>query len=393
MTWLDLRTRTDDDVRPIDFGDFVGSVLPAALATSADLAAEAMVATGLESITIAVDDVPSTWRVVDGLLVVTPTDDGRARADLSPEIFSGFVNDTRSAVAVMISGEPVMSRGRITHLIDWEIVLRALLDGRPAHRPGAVRFLDRSGDALDLSRRFTLDDDPAEIAWFLEQTGFLLIGDVIDQTTIDVLDRHLTDRRDAAHRDDPTTWWARTSESVDEVCVRFNDLPDDALPAPLGRLTEPIVRALDAEHEFDHIDVLLKPVGVIEGISDLPWHKDCALGLHSHQCAQIVCGVSLSASGSHNGQLGVVAGSHRVNLDQFEVDGDLDLPVVMIDTEPGDVTVHLSCTLHSSTPPLLSERRVAYVTWRLPGTSRDLTDATRNVRDQAGRDTFSPSAE
>ena len=100
-------------------------------------------------------------------------------------------------------------------------------------------------------------------------------------------------------------------------------------------------------------------------------------------------GVSITASGSDNGGLGVVAGSHRVNLGQFTLPESLDLPVVWISTEPGDVTVHLSCTLHSSTPPLHSERRVAYVTWRLPGDSRSLDDDVRAVRDRAGRETFS----
>ena len=34
-------------------------------------------------------------------------------------------------------------------------------------------------------------------------------------------------------------------------------------------------------NEGDHqnvIEALVKPIGVVEGISDLPWHKDCSLG-------------------------------------------------------------------------------------------------------------------
>ena len=36
------------------------------------------------------------------------------------------------------------------------------------------------------------------------------------------------------------------------------------------------------------------------------------------------------------------------------------LPVVALQTEPGDLTVHLSCTLHEATAPVSAERRVLY---------------------------------
>ena len=392
MHHFDLRTRTADDVVAVPFDEFLDDVLPAALHRNGELAARAMTSTGLESITIAVGGIESTWRVVDGRLVVDRSDTGRARAELSADWFSALATDTKSAMAVMVSGEQVMTRGRITHLIDWEIALRALLDGRPAHEPGLVTFADRHGAPLDLARTFTLDDDPAEMRHFLGEAGFLHVRGVFDDAQLDRVTEAISDRRAHATRADTTTWWATVDGIDGEVCVRFNDLADDELPVALGEATAPIAALTGADHEFDHIDVLMKPVGVVEGVSDLPWHKDCSLGLHSHQCLRVVTGVSITASGPDNGQLGVVAGSHRVNLGQFVVPTDLDLPTMWIATERGDVTVHLSCTLHSSTPPVHSERRVAYVTWRLPGDSSDLADTVRAVRDQAGRDTFSPAA-
>lgn len=42
------------------------------------------------------------------------------------------------------------------------------------------------------------------------------------------------------------------------------------------------------------------------------------------------------------------------------------LPVVAVPTEPGDITVHLSCMLHESTPPLVEERRVMYTMFSCP---------------------------
>src|SRR2546430_11411004 len=38
----------------------------------------------------------------------------------------------------------------------------------------------------------------------------------------------------------------------------------------------------------------------------------------------------------------------------------LDLPRVPLPTRTGDITVHCSCTLHMSRPPVSAERRVVY---------------------------------
>ena len=54
-----------------------------------------------------------------------------------------------------------------------------------------------------------------------------------------------------------------------------------------------------------------------------------------------------------------MAGSHRANVPVLGVDG-LDLPRVPLPTRTGDVTVHCSCTLHMSRPPVSAERRVVY---------------------------------
>jgi ectoine hydroxylase-related dioxygenase (phytanoyl-CoA dioxygenase family) len=132
-------------------------------------------------------------------------------------------------------------------------------------------------------------------------------------------------------------------------------------------------------------------VGVEQGISDLPWHKDCALGLHSYRCPSVTCGISVTPSAPDNGQLGVVAGSHRVNIPLFDLGESIDLPEVFLTTERGDVTVHLSCALHCATAPQHSERRVSYSSFVLPGSDTDLEDKIRAVRDQAGRDTYAPA--
>jgi hypothetical protein len=352
-----------------------------------------MRASRLDSIAISVDGSEHTWALdSSGALSIVPGDHGRARADLSAACFSDLVSNVRSAVAVLVSAEPVMTRGNISHLIAWETVLRALCDGRPAYEPGLIDFVDSSGAPLDLGRAFTAADDPADMAQFLSQAGFMLLRGLFNEHELDTINTRIDALRAAATPEDNASWWGRVGGPDGEhLCVRVNDLPEDALGVSMLDRFGPIVAMTDSKHEFDHIDVLIKPVDVTEGISDLPWHKDCSLGLHSYQCYQVIFGLSVTASGPDNGQLGVVAGSHRVNIDQFGLSDDIDLPQVFIATEPGDVTVHLSCTLHCSTPPVHSERRVAYSTFMMEGDTAALEERIRGVRDQAGRETFAPT--
>ena len=109
----------------------------------------------------------------------------------------------------------------------------------------------------------------------------------------------------------------------------------------------------------DSAEGLLKKIGVVEGMSDVSWHKDCSLGGHSRGCSSLTVGISVTGAGRENGELGVVAGSRRANVPVLGVDG-LDLPRVPLPTRTGDVTVHCSCTLHMSRPPVSAERRVVY---------------------------------
>ena len=120
----------------------------------------------------------------------------------------------------------------------------------------------------------------------------------------------------------------------------------------------------------DSAEGLLKKVGVVEGISDVSWHKDCSIGGHSRTCCGLTVGISVTAAGRENGELGAVAGSHRANVAPLGVEG-LDLARVPLPTRTGDVTVHCSCTLHMSRPPVSAERRVVYTGFRLAARAGD----------------------
>ena len=173
-------------------------------------------------------------------------------------------------------------------------------------------------------------------------------------------------------RDDGRSWWAKTA-SGDDRCVRMEYFHEHSARVRellaserflrIGRLVEGDYVARTAGN---CIEALVKPIGVVEGISDVPWHKDCSLGMHSYRCCGLTCGISVTGADARSGQLRVVAGSHRALVQPAFVRSSSDLPIVDLPTETGDVTVHCSCTLHMSQPPVERERRVMYTGFGLP---------------------------
>jgi hypothetical protein len=188
---------------------------------------------------------------------------------------------------------------------------------------------------------------------------------------------------------DGRSWWARTSDGIDRlvrmqgadtVCPSIERLVEDERLARIGAIAQ-------SGHEWgtrvgNRIEALFKPLGVVEGISDVPWHKDCSLGRHSYECYSLTVGISVTGADATSGQLRVVAGSHRALVWPAFVRRDNDLPVVDLPTQTGDVTIHLSCTLHMAQPPVERERRVLYTGFRLPPLN---PEATRAARDRLGK--------
>ena len=84
------------------------------------------------------------------------------------------------------------------------------------------------------------------------------------------------------------------------------------------------------------------------------------MGGHSRGCCSLTVGIAITGADRNSGELGVVAGSHRANVQSVDMRADLDLPRLPLPTQTGDLTVHCSCTLHMSRPPVDRERRVVY---------------------------------
>jgi hypothetical protein len=261
-----------------------------------------------------------------------------------------------------------MRRGSSDDFVAWEPVLRAVLDERPVYQPGTVSFHARDGSDLDLTQSFSLLDDPSEdVGHFLSEAGFLHLRGVFTEPEMAAVSAELDDAIAEATQDDGASWWARTAEGWYASRILGFNLKSPTLQELLSTDRFRSIGALTDDgmvqrppRRGDSAEGLHKKVGVLEGISDVSWHKDCSLGDHSRSCCGMVVGISVTGADAKSGELGVVAGSNRVNVQPIDIRGDLDLPRIPLPTETGDVTVHCSCTLHMSRPPVTSERRVVY---------------------------------
>ncbi len=377
---LDVRTRRFSEIRALERDEIFDTVLPEAVRVHGGLAAR-----GLRYY-----DLPALGLEVDGRTVVLETagDVLRLRPDLAGSgvvavldsgALSDLVQDVVSTMGLTMTSRVKIVEGDITDWIRWEPILRALFDGRKVYEPGDVTFVDLSGEPLDLTRSFTADDDHAEMANFLEQAGFLLLRQIFSEAEMTELGADIDYWIDRATPDDGQSWWATDSSgtshavrvlSFHEKSELVGQLVTDARFRWIGELPD------DGHITGGSAEGLVKPLGIVRGLSDLPWHKDCGQGGHSYSCNGLTCGISVTSADRRSGALGVVPGSHRANTTASGRDGCRDLEPLVLETLPGDVTVHCSDTLHRAHPPIDRPRKVVYTGFGLP---RPQDDVRRDV--------------
>jgi hypothetical protein len=372
---VDARTRYAKDVRPLERDDMLDSFLPEALAMHGALAGRGCSYLGLPSLGFDVDGRKVTLTAVAETLRLVPgIESADVVAVLGSDALSDLLQDRQSTMGLAMTSRVKITAADIGDWISWEPVLRALLDGRKVHEAGDVTLLDLDGDQLDLRRAFTVDDDPAEMAHFLEQAGFLHLRDVFEETEMAALGADVDEWLARATPDDGESWWA-TDESGRDHAVRvlFFYEKSAALRSLLSGRRYRMIGDLtgDCHVHTGNAEGLVKPLGIVRGLSDLPWHKDCGQGGHSYTCNGLTTGISVTEGDRASGALAVIPGSHRANTMAAGRDRRLDLQPIMLETRVGDVTVHCSDLLHRAHPPLDRSRKVVYSSFALPIRSSD----------------------
>jgi hypothetical protein len=376
---VDMRTRPINAEGPVNPESFFEVDWRDAVARNGRRAAADAARLGLSPLAIQVDDDVWTIERRDNTIEVVPGHvDAHPFVTLDRPAFADLFCERRTALGLAIGARVTGDAASIEAFCAWDPALRSLLDGRPVYEGGAVTLRSSDGSPLELDQQFPLGERIDDAAHFLAETGFLLLQDVFTEAEMDEVDAELAAAVGTAREGDGTSWWA-TTRSGERYPCRILDL------APKS----PAVRALTADDRYTAIgdllgdghrpgdpfgehfadptaEGLLKRVDSVDGLVCLPWHKDCDRGGHSMFCSGLTIGICLTPVDEAHGGLDVMAGSHRANIARAQVDGSLDLPAVSLRAERGDVTVHMSCTLHRSTHPTTRERRVVYTGFALP---------------------------
>jgi len=382
MGSIDKRTRYVGDTEPIDTS-WLFDELPAILRDTGGLGARGVEVLGLTSFGLDVEGTNAHFAVDDGTLVVREGDaDDGPIAVLDTDAFSDLMQDVSSTFGLTLAGRVQFRRGTADDFTGWEPVLRAILDERPVYEPGSIEFRARDGRALDVRQSFRIDSPREDVGHFLAEAGYLHLEGVFTEAEMAAVSAELSDAVAAAQQDDGASWWARNDDGWFASRILGFNLKSPALRGLLdsdrfrtiGTFTDDEMVQRNP-YEGDSSEGLDKKPGVIEGISDVSWHKDCSLGGHSRRCCGMTVGISITGADQESGELGVVPGSHRANVQQVNLRHDLDLPRVALPTRTGDVTVHCSCTLHMSRPPVSRGRRVAYTGFGLAPRPGDVVEA------------------
>jgi hypothetical protein len=366
---IDQRRRIDGSP-PGPVADVMDGLLPRALA---GVAGADLQAAGLTPGPLTIETPVGTWvlRAEPEPVVRRGEATEGARVRMDEAQLGALLDDQVTFMGLYSAGRLDQRAGRLEQLQDWGVVLRSALDGRRVHVPGAVSFVDRHGDPLDLGATFDLDD-LEDAPHFLAEAGYLRIRQLFSAGEMAAVSDDM-DRIAPGHEDgDGRSWWA-TTEGGERRVVRMQGF--DAVSAATATLLADqrflgLADLAGAGHVppagHNRIEALFKPIGVVQGISDVPWHKDCGIGRHSYDCCSMTVGISVTGAGAGTGQLRVHAGSHRALVWPALAQPGLDLPVVDLATGVGDVTIHLSCTSHMAQPPVVAERRVLYTSFTLP---------------------------
>ncbi|WP_220475451.1 phytanoyl-CoA dioxygenase family protein [Sphingomonas cavernae] len=287
---------------------------------------------------------------------------------LSPAEFSDWAQNQITFNGLLVARTLQFRGGTLRDISIWDSLWITMLEGWPTVEAGLV-FLDRSGAPLDLNASFTSRDDPAEIAHFLREAGYLHLRGWFDPADMAAIAADMDRALPHYAEGDGKSWWAGMNDGS-RRCVRLQEFIEHSpttariLSSDAWQRMRQIVagqnRLAHVPVEGRIIEALFKPVGVKSGPSDVSFHRDCHLGRHAYVCARMTVGIALTPTSEANGLLRVVAGSHRVAMPVEIAKTEPYLPVVALPTEPGDLTVHLSCTLHESRPPVFAERRVMY---------------------------------
>lgn len=351
----------------IDFDDFHATELPSRLAEGNGPLAASTTKPGRSFAWHLTDGRAVTYTITEDGLEITPGDlDAEVVVEIPPDDWAMYAQEMKSCFALLYTDAIRMWKGEFDNFAAWEPTLLAAYFGRPVYAR-SPKLLDLQGRRLDLQQSFTLDDDPEEIANFFQTAGFLHLREVYTPGEVEAYRAIVSEAMENAAPDDEKSWWA-TKRDGSQVCCRVTYMNERYPMIRALRDDERLQRIADFSGEellpncdrLDGYSVVVKHGRIVEGLSDLPWHRDCGMGGHPVLCPGVNIGIQLDEANEKTGQLHFLAGSHHHSNHGMKM--RKTWPTAAIDTKPGDVTAHFGHTLHGAPAPRVVNRgrRVLY---------------------------------
>jgi hypothetical protein len=363
---------------PYPFAEFHHYHLPELVARNGDLVGNDL--QDAAPLTFRIEDGTSyTWVATSGGIEAVEDDtDAPTVVELSERAFSEHLHELITASGAVRTGRAHVTAGDLAGWQRWEPAIQSLLSGRAIYSEAVWDTLvDRRGRALDLHRSFTADDHPQEVADFLDAAGYVHLKGIFTQTEIQRFGHEVEHVRSLTTPGDPWSWWS-VNAAGEEVVTRINYLgrhstllQELSFDERLGRHARMAGQALRVcDDRLDGPMVFIKNSNIVKGNGDLGWHVDDGIGGHPVMCPLIQAGIQLDQASSTNGQLLVLAGSHRYTKHWYAWGEEGNMPVVALETEPGDLTVHYGDAMHTTPPPTAdgAGRRALYYKFALPRT-------------------------
>ena len=306
-----------------------------------------------------------------------------------------LVHDQVTVVGMQTNGSLDQPVGRFDALLDWWLLLRGALDARAPHTRGAIDLVDADGAPLALDRSFAVDASLDEMGDFLQRAGYLHITGVFDEGEMAAVSRDMDAAAPTYSRGDGRSWWAK-NRAGDDLLVRMQYF-DQVSPAVERLVGDDRLQRLAGLTGDDHVygsDEGQPHRGAVQAVrrgrGDL--RPAVAQGLRARSSQLRLQQHDRRHLGERR-RRGVGPAAHRrrfaprADVAVVARRAPLRPPDVPLPTRTGDLTVHLSCTLHQSVPPVERERRVLYTGFRLPPRGTDAERAAlerlRAIREDA----------
>lgn len=343
---------------PIDFHDYHRTRLPALLEGGRDALA-GRAASGRRALALRIGENDAyTYRPRDGGVDIVA---GEAGADtvleLALDSWQGLVHELEAPAGLLYGGRVRCIRGDAGDLMAWESALRALYNGRAPYDAEHLDLRDRGGNPLDVEQTFTLADEGDEMAHFLRVAGYLFVRGVFSGDDVARLLAETDELRAEARRGDKLSWWGKNAAGEEILCrvtrgvakPGLAELRNDARLLGLRDLAEePLVYR---RGEGEGVTVIFKHPEMVQGLGDLPWHRDCGMGGHATMCPVLIASVFLTEASPESGELAMVPGSRWAALNAHDPIRSRRLPSAHFHALPGDVSLHYSDTVHAAPPP------------------------------------------